>query len=190
MFTKQQTISLVSLLITLVVAHALNRQLAGSEDSFLNAKWGAGVAGVAAGVITNMLLTPKLLAWIQKTANYTEKRMLLINDIVNTLVLLTVHRYVSGWLGADEPVNWGRTVVTVIAGLSLFNVILKPVLASWDDNVVDLIKQTTVYTAADYINSSNKVDLTTSATSMSSGIIIGDLSATPIIGAVDANIRA
>lgn len=190
MFTKQQTISLVSLLITLVVAHALNRQLAGSEGSFLNAKWGAGVAGVAAGVITNMLLTPKLLEWIQKTANYTEKHMLLINDIVNTLVLLTVHRYVSGWLGADKPINWGRTVVTVIAGLSLFNVILKPVLASWDDNVVDLIKQTTVYTAADYINSSNKVDLTTSATSMSSGIIIGDLSATPIIGAVDANIRA
>ena len=193
MFTKEQMTQLVSLLITLVAAHALNRQLTNSKESFLTATWRNSSIGIIVGVVVNMQLTPLLLQWLQKVGNYSEKRMTLIADIVNTIVLLTCQRVTITLIAgkqAELSKKWMSTVLTLVAGITLFNVVLRPVLSSMDPLLIAIAKKIVVYTSADYIAQGNNdgYDQNSSTLSMSSGVVLGELSATPIADAIANNV--
>lgn len=192
MFDKGQLTQLLSLLITLVAAHAVNRQLTSATDAFLSRRWLASSAGVIAGVIVNMQLTPKLLNEIKQVGKYSDTRMVLITDIVNTVVLLSVQRIVMFVLNSSvqNTARWVPTLVKLLAGMTLFSVIFRPLLTSVNSTITKLIGQVVVYTGADYISQGMNESYNTcvSTTSVSSGVALGELSATPIADAIANNL--
>ena len=191
--TKKDLVSVLSLAVTLTVAHALKLHLLGglTLDGFTRS-WLIASGGIIAGSVVNTLVTTKILNKLKESGKYDDLRMTLISDILNTVVLLTVQQIiVSGVKGkVSFSSEWFRGIFLVISGILLYNILIDPLVP--DDIphrsvIVGVLKKTSAIATGDYMSDLDFDNFPIEAGTTAAGILVGDLSSTPISDALNAS---
>ena len=191
MLTKQQLVPVLSLAVTLTVAHGLKLQLTNqfALENF-NRDWMVGSLGLMIGVIVNDMATSKLLAKIKSTGKVTEQGMAYIGDILNTLVLLATQNVVislANGTGIEFSPSWIRGTFLVIAGVLVYDILIDPFVpeSKYKGSIVNVLKKTSAIAASDYMSDLDFDNFPLEAGTTAAGIVIGDLSTTPIADALN-----
>ena len=188
--TKDQFASVTSLVITLTVAHGLklhmnnNLSMAGfSRD------WMMSVAGLVAGNLVNMFVTNNILESIMKNyTGYTPNSLgsILMRDIVETGMLLLTAQVVTDMLhGRDVQLtaSFFRNVFLAVCGILVYDIVIRPLISNDMPHaryIRDVTKKTFSIAAADYMSDLDFDNFGVEAGTTAAGIVIGDLSSTPI----------
>ena len=191
--TKDQFASITSLVITLTVAHGLklhmNNKL--SMDGF-SKDWAISVAGLLAGNLINMFVTTNILENILKNyVRYTPNSLgsILMRDIVETGMIVLTAQVVTDMLhGRDVQLtaSFFRNAFLAICGVLVYDIVVRPLIK--DDKfgpknaryIREVTKKTFSIAAADYLSDLDFDNFGVEAGTTAAGIVIGDLSSTPI----------
>ena len=193
MLTNENIKDLGVLSVTLTVAHALKLQLQGNLtlDGFTKS-WLVASGGLLAGAVVNELVTSKIVDYLKNTEKYTVANMVLIENVLNTLVQLTVQQaVVSGIAGKVEfSDEWFRGVFLVISGILLYTILVKPLLPNnllgiKKGTLNDMLIKISAIAASDYMSDLDFDNFPVVAGTTAAGILVGDLSSTPIGDAVN-----
>ena len=184
-------VPVLSLAVTLVVAQAIKLQITNqlSSDNFTRA-WAVGSGGLLAGVVVNQLFTVQLLKSLEDTGKYTKESMVLVSDVLNTLVLLTTQNvFMKVMNGEDITFSpaWFRGIFMFMVGVILFDILVQPHIpdGKHKDILTSIVKRATAVATSDYMTDLDFDDLRVNVISDTAGIIIGDLSTTPIANMVE-----
>jgi hypothetical protein len=191
---KQNATNVISLVITLAVAHGLKLQISDklSLDNF-DRKWLISVGGLVIGLIVNQFATSKILDKLmdpQGVLNkYTDKNSLgnkLVKDIVETgIMLLTAQVFTNVMNGEDISLTpkLFRYVFLAISGILVYDILIDPLIKDngrYSKEIKGVLKRTMSIAASEYMADLDFDNFPVEAGTTAAGIIIGDLSSTPI----------
>lgn len=187
--SKQELTGLVTFAITLTVAQALKLQLTNSLSlENFDKKWVLGTLGLLAGSVVNDLFTSNLLDRLNKSGTFNDSNMLYVTDVLNTTVLLTMQNVFVSLVGEGElnlSASWFRDLFLVLAGVLMYDVLIHPfVVKNIPQKYVtitsDVLKKTAAMAAVDYMSDLKFDDYPLEAGTTAAGIVIGDLTTTPV----------
>jgi len=195
--TKEQATPLIALVVTLTVAHGLklhlNKRL--SLDNF-NKEWMISVGGLLAGNLVNIFATSKILDKVADDTRFVKNGdrnslgFILMKDIVETsLMLLTSKVFVSVANGQDIQIKASdvRNIFLALSGILFYDIVIKPLIPEtmeYSRYIREVTKKTMSIAAADYMSDLDFDNFGVEAGTTAAGIVIGDLSSTPIANRV------
>jgi hypothetical protein len=184
-------VPVLSLAVTLIVAQAVKLQITNqlSADNFTRA-WAVGSGGLLAGVVVNQLFTSRLLKSIEESGKYTKEGLVLVSDVLNTLVLLTTQNVFIKIMNGENITfspAWFRGIFTWMTGVILFDILVEPQIPDGrhKDLLIGIVKRASAVATSDYMTDLDFDDLRVNVISDTAGIIVGDLSTTPIANMVE-----
>lgn len=195
--TKEQATPLIALVVTLTVAHGLklhlNKRL--SLDNF-NKEWMISVGGLLAGNLVNIFATSKILDKVAADGRFVKNGdrnslgFILMRDIVETsLMLLTSKVFVSVANGQDIQIKASdiRNIFLALSGILFYDIVIRPLIPEtmeYSRYIREVTKKTMSIAAADYMSDLDFDNFGVEAGTTAAGIVIGDLSSTPIANRV------
>lgn len=187
---KDQFASIAALVITLTVAHGLKLHMGNnlSMNGF-SRDWQISVVSLVAGNLVNMFVTTNLLESIMKKyTKYTPNSLgsILMRDIVETCMLLLTSQVVTDMLhGRDLQLtaSFFRNVFLAVCGILVYDIVIRPLIKEDMKHaryIREVTKKTFSIAAADYMSDLDFDNFGIEAGTTAAGIVIGDLSSTPI----------
>ena len=188
--TKDQFASVVSLVITLTVANGLKLHMNNNLSmGGFSRDWQISVVALVVGNLVNMFVTTNILeAIMKKYTKYTPNSLgsILMKDIVETGMLLLTAQVVTDMLhGRDLQLSGSffRNVFLAICGVLVYDIVIRPLIRdemSHAKYIREVTKKTFSIAAADYMSDLDFDNFGIEAGTTAAGIVIGDLSSTPI----------
>lgn len=195
--TREQATPLIALVVTLTVAHGLKLHLNNnfSLDNF-NKDWMISAGGLLAGNIINMFTTSKILDKVAedtrfvKDGNRNSLSFILMKDIIETsMMLLTSKIFVSVAHGKDVQIRASdiRNIFLALSGILFYDIVVRPLISDdmkYAKYIREVTKKTMSIAAADYMSDLDFDNFGVEAGTTAAGIVIGDLSSTPLANQV------
>ena len=197
MLNREQATPLIALVVTLTVAHGLKLHLNNnlSLDNF-NKQWMISVGGLLAGNLVNIFLTSKILDKVAADTRFVKNGdrnslgFILMKDIIETCVmLLTSKVFVSVMNGQDVQITASdiRNIFLALSGILFYDIVIRPMITDdmkYAKYIREVTRKTMSIAAADYMSDLDFDNFGVEAGTTAAGIVIGDLSSTPLANQV------
>jgi hypothetical protein len=197
MLNREQATPLIALVVTLTVAHGLKLHLNNnlSLDNF-NKPWMISVGGLLAGNLVNILSTSKILDKVAADTRFVKNGdrnslgFILMKDIIETcIMLLTSKVFISVMNGQDVQITAGdlRNMFLALSGILFYDIVIRPMITDnmkYAKYIREVTRKTMSIAAADYMSDLDFDNFGIEAGTTAAGIVIGDLSSTPLANQV------
>ena len=197
MLNREQATPLIALVVTLTVAHGLKLHLNNNlKLENFNKQWMISVGGLLAGNLVNIFTTSQILDKVAADTRFVKNGdrnslgFILMKDIIETCVmLLTSKVFVSVMNGQDIQITAGdlRNIFLALSGILFYDIVVRPLITDdmkYAKYIREVTRKTMSIAAADYMSDLDFDNFGVEAGTTAAGIVIGDLSSTPLANQV------
>lgn len=197
MLNREQATPLIALVVTLTVAHGLKLHLNNNlKLENFNKQWMISVGGLLAGNLVNIFTTSKILDKVAADTRFVKNGdrnslgFILMKDIIETsIMLLTSKVFVSVMNGQDVQITSGdlRNIFLALSGILFYDIVVRPMITDnmkYAKYIREVTRKTMSIAAADYMSDLDFDNFGIEAGTTAAGIVIGDLSSTPLANQV------
>ena len=197
MLNREQATPLIALVVTLTVAHGLKLHLNNNlKLENFNKQWMISLGGLLAGNLVNIFTTSKILDKVADDERFVKNKdrnslgFILMKDIIETsIMLLTSKVFVSVMNGQDVQITAGdlRNMFLALSGILFYDIVIRPMITDnmkYAKYIREVTRKTMSIAAADYMSDLDFDNFGIEAGTTAAGIVIGDLSSTPLANQV------
>ena len=197
MLNREQATPLIALVVTLTVAHGLKLHLNNNlKLENFNKQWMISLGGLLAGNLVNIFTTSKILDKVADDERFVKNKdrnslgFILMKDIIETsIMLLTSKVFVSVMNGQDVQITSGdlRNIFLALSGILFYDIVVRPLITDnmkYAKYIREVTRKTMSIAAADYMSDLDFDNFGIEAGTTAAGIVIGDLSSTPLANQV------